>query len=256
MAQEFTPFSQFHNWISDLKEKHDGFGYTIIIDIDDNFKYFEVWESYLKIQIHETSDVKLFKVWEDSDPNLNFEITFFKIFIAFKPMVKILTVNYNSKRKYNFVLNPALEHLNAIKNKGIGSTFIWDGQKWTTVVQTTIDLFAQKLDQLKKENDLRFVIRSDRIVNYNSMKENLFYWLDFLQFEIEVPFEGRPLLKLIKILLAGLSQRNEGYFRDFLIRGLYDPRLFLFIEPFLEYADTTIIFVPHPVSLYGSLPYY
>lgn len=81
---------------------------------------------------------------------------------------------------------------------------------------------------------------------YHLMKENLLFWLNYLHIKIEVPNHANPLLNLIKIILMGLSQRNEGHFRDFLVKGLYDPRLFLSIESFLKPERSFYDIVPIP----------
>lgn len=92
---------------------------------------------------------------------------------------------------------------------------------------------------------------------YYQMKYNLLFWMNFMPIEIiwtnsqeralvevlrtnrpkpalvEVPHYAKPVLNLINIIFAGLSKENAGHFRDFLIRGLYDPRLLFLIELFL-----------------------
>ena len=244
MAQEFTPFSIFPNWINEVKIRLGKQTLRAVININTEEQKHLAWnESYISVEISNFWIMGYFKACDTHkrrDTKSPFETMVFEILDVLKNVSAEFTVYYKFKKHYRLMEHPDFQFIAQIKEKKLSDTFYWNGQNLCFIVYATIYSFKRQITELKREKYLKIQIgdvydtcADFALHDYHLTKSNLLFWLDYLHIEIEVSYHTRLLLNLIRIILAGLSQRNEGPFRDFLVKGLYDPRLFMVIEWFL-----------------------
>jgi len=258
MPRKFKLFSELRDWVDGVKIWLDKKMLKAIIKINmEEKKHLGPGESYISIQISNfrTGYFKACDIRPGLYTESPFEILVLKILDFLKSVSAEFTICYEFKKHCRLREHPYFKFIARIKENLFIHKFYWNGQNLCFIDHTEICSFKLEISELEsygrsarngpeleRENHMKIQIGDVRdtddaelsLRDYYKMKENLLFWLDYLHIEIEVPYSTRPLLNLIRVILAGLSQRNEGPFRDFLVKGLYDPRLFLFIEPFLK----------------------
>lgn len=263
---KYTSVHDIYAWLNNIKNRIQA---QLVFHISVNTtKFLGVCstESYARIVIFAIGIVQPLRIihFKENDTKKNhenrtvFEAHFAKIFQRIKMLPVDLQINCNFRPGSRLWKLPDFQIVKSVHEKFPDARFSWLETKTVDAtkesgrligkVDVDTDNFKEILDRASVFGNILLDFSHNNIYendkSYDAIKESLWCWLGHTHVGLVVPGKIFPLLKLILILLPGLARPERSgeidaakheadiTFHDFLTKGLYDPRLFLFIEDF------------------------